>query len=276
MSGANHFGLDTALNPYSHPGPVDLKRAKLDHQNIAQCFRQAGVDLLSVKPPRAAQDGVFVANWAVCHGDKAVLARLPKPRAIEEKTAEICLWDLELEVVKVPEDWHFSGSGDALVCGKYLLAGHGYRSDPRACAFAANELGLELVLLKTVPALDGQGKPVINQATGWPDSYFYDLDLALGVLNHDLIVYCPEAFDEASRQIIESLPLETIKVDSGEAVNGFACNLVSTGQTVIMSAEAPKLQAEIECRGFTVLTPDVQELKRAGGFIHCVSLDLGL
>ncbi|HMU12157.1 MAG TPA: hypothetical protein PKA97_02450, partial [Candidatus Nanoperiomorbaceae bacterium] len=111
-------------------------------------------------------------------------------------------------------------------------------------------------------------------ASGWPDSFFYDIDLAMAVIREDLIAYCPEAFDEASRAKIANLPVEKIIVSYDEAVKGFACNLVSTGETVIMSNHAPKLKDELARRGLAVLTPQVDELVRGGGFIRCVSLTL--
>jgi N-dimethylarginine dimethylaminohydrolase len=139
---------------------------------------------------------------------------------------------------------------------------------------AARELGLELVQLHTVPELDANGEPVLNQSSGWPDSFFYDIDLALSVLRDDLIAYCPEAFDQESRLKIEALPMKKIQVSLEEAQQGFACNLLSTGETVIMSAHAPKLQSVIEKHGLKTILIDAPELKKGGGYIRCVSLTL--
>ena len=90
-----------------------------------------------------------------------------------------------------------------------------------------------------------------------------------------MIAYCPDAFDAESRDKIAKLPLEKIEVSYKEAVKGFACNLVSTGETVIMSNQAPELQAAIESHGLKTITPNVRELPRGGGYIRCVSLTLG-
>ena len=273
MSAAGYFTLDQKINPYYDHAPVDVARAEIDHSNVADCFRQAGIDVVRVAAPTDAQDGIYTANWALVRGSKAILARLPDVRKAEEEYAAELLMSLGYEVLRVPEDWHFSGQGDNLAVGNYLISGHGYRSDARACEFAARELGLELVQVHAIPVLE-DGCPKINPVSGWPDSWFYDIDLAVGVLRDDLIAYCPEALDEESRIKISGLPLETIRVDYDEAVNGLACNLVSTGETVIMSSRAPKLRREIEERGFKVLTPDVREINRGGGFIRCVSLTL--
>jgi len=88
---------------------------------------------------------------------------------------------------------HFSGQGDALPCGGYLLAGSRFRTDPAAHRFVADQLGYEVVSLQAVPkrGLFGWGRPVINKDSGWPDSLFYDIDVAISVLRHDLIAWCP-------------------------------------------------------------------------------------
>ena len=101
-----------------------------------------------------------------------------------------------------------------------------------------------------------------------------DLDLALGVIDENTIAYCPAAFDPASQQKLNALDLEKILVDHEETIEGFACNLVSTGETVIMSNHAPKLKATLESRGLKTLTPEISELKKGGGYIRCVSLTL--
>ena len=179
-----------------------------------------------------------------------------------------------ISCVLVPDELLFSGQGDSLRVGKYLIGGNGYRSEAEAQEFAAKELGLELVLVKTKPKLSENGSVFINPETGRADSFFYDLDLAVAVISDELIAYCPEALETESVEKIEALPMEKIHVSLEEAVSGFACNLVSTGETVVMSSRAPKLKAELERRGLKVLAPEVKELIRGGGFIRCVSLEI--
>lgn len=272
VSGADYFALDAPINPYYGQNPVDVERAKSEHAAIVAAFRASGIEVAQVPPPATSQDGVYTANWALVRDNKAILSRLPNARQSEEAYAAKVLAELGFEIITVPEDWHFSGQGDALACGKFLLAGSGYRSDPRAQKFAAETLGYELVQLHTLQKTDENGNPVINSASGWPDSFFYDIDLAISILNEDLIAYCPDAFDQESRDKIAALPIEKIEVSYEEAVKGFACNLVSTGETVIMSNRSPQLKTAIESRGIKTITPDVRELPRGGGYIRCVSL----
>jgi N-dimethylarginine dimethylaminohydrolase len=272
MSGADYFDV-VDLNAYSHDiGDVDTKRAIEDFIGVRQAVEQAGIKVIKVDAPAGCQDGIFTANWGLCRGDTVVMSSLPNARQAEEAFAEAALRSVGKKIIKAP--YRFSGQGDALPCGNYLFAGTNYRTDPRMHQFIAEKLGYEVISLQAVPEYDSAGNPAINPVSGWPDSYFYDLDLAISVLRTDLIAWCPDAFLPESQEKIRGLPLEKIEVSFDEARASFACNLISTGETVIMSAHAPQLQAAIEAHGLRTVTPPVVELGKGGGFIRCISLTL--
>ncbi len=276
VTGAEYFDDGFAINAYmDNKIPVNIQKAITEHAEIKNCFEKAGIEVIKVDAPIDCQDGVYTANWGLVKGNKIVLSNLPNKRKAEEAYAERVLHDLGYETVKLPEGIHFSGQGDALPCGKYLFVGSHYRTSPEAHPLLARELGLNVIGLQTIPQLDGNQHPVINPITGWPDSFFYDIDLALAVIDENTIAWCPEAFlPESQEQIIAINDLEKIEVSLEEAMNGFACNLVSTGETVIMSNHAPNLKKALEDRGLTVYAPEVTELLKGGGFIRCVSLTL--
>jgi N-dimethylarginine dimethylaminohydrolase len=273
MSGADEFGV-LELNPYSDASiQPDVAVSMAEHTAIKAALEAAGVTVKQVEPPVGCQDGVYTANWALVRGDTAVLASLPGPRQSEQPYARKTLEKLGLAVIEAP--YRFSGQGDALPLGNRLFTGSHYRTDPRMHQFLADTLGYEVISLETVPATDEAGHPVTNKITGWPDSFFYDIDLALSILRDDLIAWCPQAFTAESQAKIRGLTdLDKIEVDYDEAVQGFACNLVSTGQTVIMSAHAPKYRAAIEAHGLTTVSPTVIELAKGGGYIRCTTLTL--
>lgn len=281
MSDAQHFSAEQAINPYYDDQNVDLQRAVSEHHFITQALSAAGITITAVPSPIDSQDGVYTANWALVRGNKAVLARLPDVRKAEEAYAKQVLEQLGKEVIEAPKGLRFSGQGDALACGNYLFCGQGYRSDEKAQAFAAKKLGYERIQLQTVPELDTEGYPMKNAVSGWEDSFFYDIDLALSIIKapegdkKGLIAYCPEAFMPESQNLLENFDgVEKIKVSLEEAMKAFACNLVSTGETVIMSAHAPDLKAAFESYGLKVLTPEVAELAKGGGYIRCTTLTI--
>lgn len=281
MSDALNFSAEQAINPYYFDSKTNTAIAQAEHDEIRGCLIKAGVKVTSVKSPTTSQDGVYTANWALVRGNKAVLASLPEVRKSEEDYAESILKSLGKEVIRVPKGLKFSGQGDSLPCGDYLFCGMGYRSDELAQKFAADALDYRRIQLQTVPLLDDDGVPVKNSVSGWNDSFFYDIDLALSILRQPkdgkpaLIAYCKEAFTDESQKILDNLPkedFETILITEEEATKGFAANLVSTGESVVMSNNAPKLKADLEGRGFTVYTPSITELAKGGGYIRCTSL----
>jgi N-dimethylarginine dimethylaminohydrolase len=275
MSGVDFFSAGQAINPYmSKNDTIDLEKARLEHTAIREALETAGVKVITVPPPKDCQDGVYTANWALVRGNKAVMATLPDARKGEEAYARMVLSDLGKEVIIVPNDVHFSGQGDALPCGKFLLSGSGYRTELPAHQFVADNLGYEVISLQTIPQRNWLGKPVINKDSGWPDSFFYDIDLAISVLRDDLIAWCPGAFTKESQAKIRELPVEKIEVSLHEAKKAFACNLVSTGEVVVMSGSAPELKAAIESKGLRTISPEIRELVKGGGYIRCTTLTL--
>ena len=285
MSDALNFSAEQAINPYYFDSQTNTTLAQAEHDSIRSALESAGVTVITVASPIDSQDGVYTANWALVRGNKAIPARLPNVRKAEEAYARTKLQELGKEIIEVPEGLRFSGQGDALACGNYLFCGSGYRSDEAAQKFAAETLGYTRVQLQTIPQLDASGEPVINPISGWEDSFFYDIDLALSIIRHPgesqrgLIAYCPEAFTPNSQALLAELTgpdgdIEAIKVTLQEAEEAFACNLVSTGETVVMGDGAPRLKAELESRALTVLTPHITELSKGGGYIRCTTLSL--
>ncbi|MCX6806443.1 MAG: arginine deiminase-related protein [Patescibacteria group bacterium] len=284
MSGVDYFSDEFAINAYmGHSVPIDINKAKAEHQAIKKALESAGVKVTVVPPPKNCQDGVYTANWALCKDDKAIMARLPNKRKGEEPYAREVLKNLGKEIITVPENLKFSGQGDALPCGNDLFCGSNYRTDFEVHKFLKDQLGFNIISLQTIPkrAFHGLGRRVINKATGWPDSFYYDIDLALSVIKapegdqKGIIAWCPEAFTRKSRALLNAYDgVEKIEVSRIEATKGFACNLVSTGETVIMSDNAPLLKAELTKRGFKIITPEITELAKGGGYIRCTTLTL--
>jgi len=282
MSGVDYFDDSAAINPFMDSSvAVNREEAGKEHAAIKSALQQAGVNVIQVPPPKNCQDGVYTANWALVRRGKAVMARLPNARQAEEPYVAQVLRDLGKNIVEIPEGLRFSGQGDALPCGDYLFCGSNYRSDVSAQEFVADKLGYERIQLQTVPQTNWFGRPVINKFSGWPDSFFYDIDLALSVIRgpeagkKGLIAWCPEAFTKQSQQRMRDFDgVEKIEVSLREAKEAFACNLVSTGKTVVMGDNAPDLRRQLEMRGLTVFTPHVRELLKGGGYIRCTTLTL--
>ena len=290
MSGVDYFDDQQAINPFMNDQIViDRDVAAEEHRLIREALQDAGVKVVQVPAPQDCQDGVYTANWALVRGNKAVMSRLPNARKGEEAYAAEVLRDLGKEVIILPEKYQkFSGQGDALPCGNYLFAGSAYRSNPDAQRFVADTLGYELIQLKTIPFRsffgwrnNRFGWPARNRSSGWRDSFFYDIDLALSVLkfpegkNRGLIAWCPDAFTKKSQQRIRAIEdIDKIEVSAHEATTAFALNLVSTGKRVIMNAGATEFAAELKKHGLKPVLLSNPELGKGGGSIRCTTLTL--
>jgi N-dimethylarginine dimethylaminohydrolase len=281
MSGASYMTNDSPINAYMHDEPFDTHTAIKQHDAIKQALESIGIEVIPVAPPVGCQDGIFTANWALTRGNKALMSSLPTVRRPEEAYARKVLQDLGMETSVLPEGVKFSGQGDALPCGDYVFAGTGYRTDKAAHTFIEDVLGYKVIGVQAMPEMDSNGRPVINQATGWPDSRFYDLDLAISILRpplenqKGLIAWCPTAFMPESQELIRSLEFaDKIEVSLEEAVGASACNLVSTGAHVVMNANAPNLSSAIEAKGLQVIILHNEELLKNGGSVRCTTLAL--
>ena len=281
MSGVDHFDDSAPINPLMTQNvPIDLTEAAAEHHRIGEALEHAGVKVHWVTPPSDSQDGVFTANWALVRGDTAIMARLPNARKAEEPYAAQILEFFGKKIVWLPDTIQkFSGQGDALPCGDYLFCGSGYRSDPEAQEFAAKTLGYERIQLKTKPWLGSDGQPVINAYSGLPDSFYYDLDLAVSVLKFPadgqkgLIAWCPAAFTLESQELLRNFDgVDKIEVEESEAVSALCCNLVSTGEIVIMNDGAPKFSTAIEAHGLKTIHLKNPQLAKGGGSMRCTTL----
>jgi N-dimethylarginine dimethylaminohydrolase len=290
MSGVCYFDSQQAINPFmDNHVAIDRAKAEQEHNLIKEALQYAGVKVVQVSAPKDCQDGVYTANWALVRGNKAVMARLPTARKNEEAYATQVLRDLGKEVITLPGHIKkFSGQGDSLPCGDYLFGGKSYRSDPKAQQFAAQQLGYKLVQLQAIPLRSFFGHrnnrfgwPSLNKISGWRDSYYYDIDLALSILkmpnekSRGLIAWCPSAFTRSSRRKIRAITdLDKIEVSSAEVQTVFACNLVSTGKHVIMNAGATEFIANIKKHKLKPVLLSNPELGKGGGSIRCITLTL--
>jgi N-dimethylarginine dimethylaminohydrolase len=284
MSGADSFNDGDAINVLMDATvPVNVEEAVAEHGRIQAALESAGVTVHKIDAPYGCQDGVYTANWALVRDGKALMARLPNTRQPEEAPALEAVKNLGLEPLILPEHVErFSGQGDALPCGDTVFTQSPFRTTLEAHEYLRDWLGFrEVIALQTLPAYDADGNEVTNAVTGWPDSPTYDIDLAIAILKwptddqKGLIAYCPEVFKTESQEILANYDgVDKITISRQEALEAFALNLLSTGESVIMNSGAPVFQAEIEAHGLKTIALDLPELRKGGGSIRCSTLTL--
>ena len=188
MCRPTYFAVDYAINPWMDPtAPVDVERALAQWTLLADTYRALGHTVDLVDPIPGLPDMVFAANGATVVAGKVLAASFRN----EERRAEGAAYRewfrrAGYDQIHDPEFVN-EGEGDFLFAGRWMLAGHGFRSDPNAHLEAQEFFGLPVIGLRLV------------------DPRYYHLDTALFVLSEATdtspahVAYYPEAFSPGSR-----------------------------------------------------------------------------
>ncbi|WP_416969947.1 dimethylargininase [Streptomyces sp. 4F14] len=256
MCPPSHFDVTYSINPWMEPEkPVDGGLALAQWERLRSLYRDLGHTVEVVRPAAGLPDMVFAANGATVVDGKVLGARFRH----EERTAEGPLYLAWLRANGFP-DTHWpehvnEGEGDYLLVGRRLLAGTGFRTDPRSHAEAQEYFGLPVTGLTLV------------------DPRFYHLDTALAVLADDEVMYYPEAFSPGSRAVLREL-FPGALLASAEDAAVFGLNAFSDGRHVLLPQSATRLMAGLRDRGFEPIGVDLTELLKAGGSVKCCTLEL--
>lgn len=260
MCRPEHFEVTYVINPWMDPStPVDRDLALSQWDTLRRTYLDLGhqVDLLDPVP--GLPDMVYAANGATVVGGTVFGARFRFPERAAEAAAHVAWFrGAGFERVVEPEFVN-EGEGDLLVVGDgddaVVLAGTGFRTDPRAHAEAAAALGRPVIPLELV------------------DPRYYHLDTAIAVLDEQTIAWLPEAFSPDSREVLKARYPDAVAADPADAAV-LGLNAVSDGRHVVLPAAAPRLAAALAERGFTPIPVDLSELLKGGGGPKCCTLEV--
>jgi N-dimethylarginine dimethylaminohydrolase len=255
MCRPDHFAVTYAINPWMRPDlPVDTARAVRQWEALRRTYLDLGhrVDLLDPVP--GLPDMVYAANGATVVDGRVLGARFRHPQRAAEAAAHAA-WFRAAGFPTTDPAFVNEGEGDLLVVGDVVLAGSGFRTDPRAHAEAARVLGREVVGLELV------------------DPRFYHLDTAIAVLDDRTIAWLPAAFTPTARSVLRARFPDAVVADPADAAV-LGLNAVSDGRHVVLPAQAVRLAAALADRGFVPVPVDVSELLLGGGGPKCCTLEV--
>ena len=250
-----HFAVTYSINPWMDPGvPVDRARTLRQWQALVEVYVALGHRVDVLPAVHGLPDMVFAANGATTYAGRALGARFTYPQRVAEAPAHRA-W-LAAAGFGVVEPEHVNeGEGDLVVVGDRVLAGTGFRTDPRAHVEAARVLGVEVVGLELV------------------DPRYYHLDTCLAALDDDNIAYYPGAFSEASLAVLRRTFPHALLADAADAAV-LGLNLVSDGRHVVVAEQARRLVQQLADAGYEPVPVDLSELLKAGGGVKCCTLEL--
>jgi N-dimethylarginine dimethylaminohydrolase len=253
-----YFQVTYSINAWMDPGrPVDSTRAMAQWQQLVDTLLDLGHKVDLVDPVPGLPDMVFAANAGTVVDGQALVARFRN----RERTAETPPYLEWFRSHGFPDaivaTMINEGEGDLLVTGDRILAGHGFRTEPRAHDevrryFDRPVVGLELV-----------------------DPRFYHLDTALAVLDDETgeIMYYPQAFSRRSQGALAELYPDAILATEDDATV-LGLNAVSDGHNVLVPTAATALAARLRERGFQPVPLDLSEFLKSGGGIKCCTLEI--
>jgi len=255
MCPPTYFDVTYSINPWMEPDkPTDASVAMLQWERLRSLYTALGHRVEEIAPRPDLPDMVFAANGATVVDGRALGARFRHPQRAAE-AAEFGRWLHRAGYPVTEPTYTNEGEGDYLVAGRRVLAGTGFRTDPRSHQEAQRHLGRPVVSLTLV------------------DPRFYHLDTALAVLGDDEVMYHPEAFSAESQETLRRLYPDAILASAADA-EVFGLNAVCDGRHVILPQQATGLIDALWRRHFVPIGVDVSELAKAGGSVKCCTLEL--
>lgn len=250
------FDVTYSINPWMDVSkPVDPGLAVAQWERLRDIYLDLGHQVQLIDPAPGLPDMVFAANGATVVDGRVLMARF----RFGQRAAEAGLYGDWFRAqgyreVHAPR-WTNEGEGDYLLAGRHLLAGTGFRTDPRSHEEAAHIFGRPVHPLALV------------------DARFYHLDTALGVLDDETVMYYPAAFSPESQRLLQKLFPAAVIASAADA-EAFGLNAVSDGHHVVLPHAATGLAAALWDIGYQPIGVDVSELQKAGGAVKCCTLEL--
>jgi N-dimethylarginine dimethylaminohydrolase len=251
-----YFAVNYAINPWMDPQrPVDAMLAIAQWNELRETFVRLGHEVSLIDPVPGLPDMVFAANGATVIGGNVLGARFLHPERAAEGTVYLDWFRRNgYPSVTVPKLVN-EGEGDIVFGGRFVLAGHGFRSAAGAQAEIEQTFGLPVLSLQLV------------------DPRYYHLDTALCVLDATTAAYYPAAFDEAGLAALATAFPELIEAKDEDA-EVLGLNAISDGYHVVLPVQARGLAAQIAAHGFEPVPVDLSEFSKAGGGPKCCTLEL--
>jgi dimethylargininase len=225
-------------------GRVDVARAVAQHAAYERALAEAGLEVRRLPALDDCPDGMFVEDTALLLGDHAVILR-PGAASRAGEVASTADGVASLFNLHRLATGHVDG-GDVLRIGHTLYVGISSRTDLagiRALGLLVAPLGFEVV-----PVPVAGGLHLKSAATCVDD-----------VLVHNPDWVSPDHFTGTA----------PLAVAAGETLGG---NVLLAGATLLTPADSPRTAEALAARGFTTVSLDISEMRKADAALTCMSL----
>lgn len=254
------LAVATSPNEALMLAPIDWKLAQVQHDGIAQAYRDAGVKVHYVDGgKRPFPNQMFCADLMFMTPEGVILARPASTvRAGEERFVAQKLAELGIPILRsVRGSGTFEGADAIWLDSQTVILGRGLRTNDEGAAQVSstlNEMGIDVIQV---------------------DLPFGTMHLMgmLRIVDHDLALARPQRL---AHRAVEALKVRGFQVafvpDSWETTNNKAFNLVTLGPREILMVDGnPNTQAYYERLGITCHAVPADELGKAAGAIGCLT-----
>ena len=257
MAEPHGFDVLYEINPWMHVGvPVDRAVALAQWRALYTLYRDLGAQVHLIEPAPDQPDLVYVANAGLVQSERVYLSRFRHPQRQGEEAVFADWFSRQgYQVIQPPADLAFEGAAEVRFGDGFCFGGWGIRTDRRIHDWLAGELGLAVTDLELV------------------DPSFYHLDTCLNVLPGGLILYYPKAFSATAQARVRRLAADLIELTDEEG-SSFVANSILIDRTLILGWVNGRITDELGRRGYQVRATPVDEFRKGGGSVACLTLPL--
>jgi N-dimethylarginine dimethylaminohydrolase len=251
-----YYGIEYEINPWmSRSCQSNFVSAMDQWLGLYRLLQhELHMDVSLIEPRRGLPDMVFTANAGLVWKNKFIVSNFRyQVRRDEAPHFENWFSVRNYEIFHLPEQNHFEGEGDMLLCGDLFFAGYPTRSSMTAHQRTSEIIEREIISLRLT------------------NDWFYHLDTCFCPLSSHEAIYYPAAFDAPSLKILEN-HIPALHPVSEEEARRFACNAIVVKKNVIINDGCPKIRRALEALGYSVFEIPLTEFIKAGGSAKCLVL----
>lgn len=238
------------------PRIFDVGRATQQWEMLRTRLEALGVDVRTLPARETLPDLMFTADTALIDRDVAVISHFKhRVRVGEAQVIADWLARSGYEVVNVPAEFDFEGTGQAVICGRTIFGGWFSHRERVALKWLGEQLDRPIVSLRLT------------------SDRFDRLDSCFRPLSDSVALYVPEAFDAVGRVRLEEHIETLIPVPATEGVH-LAATAFAIDHDVLVPTGCPQTRSAIEKAGFKVTTVDVDAFEPLGGTLSGLILRL--
>ncbi|MET0958912.1 MAG: arginine deiminase family protein [Psychrobacillus psychrotolerans] len=233
---------------------IDRSLAISQHQQFEKVLRNAGVEVIKLRPSEDHPEQVFTRDIGFTLGNQLFISEMANPiRQGEEKV--LAKWMDEHDIFYKKLSTHSIEGGDVIVDGNRVFIGISHRT----CMDAIKALQKELTNFEILPI-------VFNPK-------YLHLDCVFNILSaKDALIY-PEALDKKMVELLSSM-YNLIEVSESEQFS-MGTNVLSIGQNRVISLPINHdVNLQMRQHGYQVIEVDFSEIIKSGGSFRCCSMPI--